>query len=446
MVADPTKTASGECLIIAGGKPLEGRIQVSGAKNAVLKLMAAALMTEEPCTIRNVPNIRDVASMVEVLRGLGAEVEFDAESGMVVIQAKRLDHRAPAHVVRQMRASIQVMGPLLARLGRCRISQPGGCALGERPIDLHLTAFRRLGVELREVQGFIAGRAKRIVGHEVYFDRPSVGATENVMMAAALGEGETVIHNAAKEPEVVEVQRVLNRMGAKVRGAGTSIVRIEGVEELGGFDHTVIPDRIEAGTFVIAAAITGGDLRVEQVMPEHIETILEKVSEAGADVEVGDSTVRIRNGAGIWPLSVESQPYPGLPTDVQPQFTSLLALAQGTSVITETIYANRFKHAEQLRLMGADITVEGQRAVVRGVRRLSGSRVIAQDLRAGAALVLAGLAAKGTTVVEGLNHIDRGYERIEEKLAAAGADILRTTIQAASRRFADAGHSRIGAG
>ena len=411
-------------IFINGGVPLSGEFRVSGAKNAVLKLMAAALLTDQPCVIRNVPLIGDVLNMIEVLEGVGAKCELDGS--VLTIQAKDPIPEVPEEPVRQMRASIQVMGPLLARLGEVRIGQPGGCAIGERPVDFHLAALRAMGAHFDEAHGFLDGKAAQLTGTEIYFDMPSVGATENAMMAAVLSSGETVIRNAAKEPEIVEVQNFLNCMGARVRGAGTDTIRVTGVRgPLRGVDYSVIPDRIEAGTLMVAAAATGGDVVIRNVIPEHNEILISKLTQAGVGIEVRGEDVRVFPRERLAALQIRSLPYPGFPTDMQPQMMALLATAQGTSIVTETVYSSRFKHVDELRRMGADITVDGRVAVVRGKPRLSGARVEATDLRAGAALVIAGLAAEGETIVEGVRHIDRGYEDLVAKLAAAGASIER---------------------
>lgn len=411
-------------LTVEGGTPLKGEVRVSGAKNAVLKLMAAALLTKEPCVVRNVPRIGDVFNMIEVLEGLGARCSLDGD--VLYIEARDLHPEAPLEPVREMRASVQVMGPLLGRLGEVKIAQPGGCAIGARPVDLHLAGLRALGATIEERHGFIHGRAAKLVGSEIHFDLPSVGATENIMMAAAVAEGETVIRNAAREPEIIEVQNFINCMGGRIRGAGTDTIRIVGVGgPLRGVDYTVIPDRIEAGTLAVCAAVSGGDLTLRPVIVEHMELVVAKLAEAGAAIEVRDETMRIWRKGKLKPLQIRSQPYPGFPTDMQPQILAMLTTAEGTSIVTETVYSSRFKHVDELRRMGADITVDGRVAVVRGPCELTGARVEASDLRAAAALVVAGLAAEGETVIEGLQHLDRGYEDLAGKLASVGARIVR---------------------
>lgn len=418
-----SQTQSGvRCLSIVGGKPLRGEIPISGAKNAVLKLMAAALLSSEPCVIRNVPHIGDVVNMIAVLKGLGASCSL--EGNTLTIEAKELNAEAPEGPARKMRASIQVMGPLLGRLGEVKIAQPGGCAIGARPVDLHLAGLKVLGAEIDERHGFIHGKVSRLMGGEVFFDLPSVGATENVMMAAAVAEGETVIRNAAKEPEIVEVQNFINCMGGRVRGAGTDTIRIIGTgKALRGADYTVIPDRIEAGSLMVAAAATGGDVVLSPVIIEHNEMIASKLIDAGVSIEVRGESVRVARRSAIRPIQIRSQPYPGFPTDMQPQFVAMLTRAEGTSIVTETIYSSRFKHVDEMRRMGADIAVDGRVAVVRGPSELTGARVEATDLRAGAALVIAGLMAEGETLIEGVEHIERGYENLVAKLVAVGAEM-----------------------
>lgn len=409
---------------------MQGKVSISGAKNAALKLMAAALMAPGRSIIRNVPAIKDVHVMMGVLQGVGARVRWLGANDLEVDAREPLHPYPPDALVREMRASIQVMGPLLARTGKVRVALPGGCALGSRPVDLHLQGLRRLGAHIEESHGYIWAQARELKGADIYLDFPSVGATENLMMAAALARGVTVLRNVAREPEIVEVQRFLNAMGARVSGAGTDTIRIEGVDELTGCCHTVIPDRIEAGTFMAAAALTGGDVLVERVIPEHLEAVMAKLEEAGAECRrMGPHAVRVRRvGRRLRPFVVRTQSFPGFPTDMQAQFTALATLADGVSIVTERIYSSRFKHVDELRRMGADILVDGQTAVVRGVPALTGTLVEASDLRAGAALVLASLAAQGTSWIEGVHHIDRGYERLCEKLRGLGADITRISV------------------
>lgn len=418
---------SGNKMIITGRKKLSGKVKMSGAKNAVLKLMAAALLSNNQCLIRNVPRIRDVETMLGVLRGLGAEVDWEDETSIMIKVGQGLGHSAPDELVKEMRASVQVMGPLLTKLGRVKLFQPGGCIIGQRPIDLHLKGFQALGAEVIEEHGYVYVQAKKLKGAEIHLDFPSVGATENIMAAAILAEGTTVIRNAAKEPEIIEEQNFYNRLGARIRGAGTDTIRIEGVPKLNDrfIDYTVIPDRIEAGTFMIAAAVTGGDVLLTDVIPEHVDALASKLREIGVSVETDGENIRIQATAPLRAADVTVLPYPGFPTDLQPQITALLSVAQGTSVITENVFGSRFRYVDELIRMGATIKVESRSAIVKGVKSLSGASVYAPDLRAGAALVIAGLAAEGETSIEGLQFLDRGYVAVEEKLAGLGAEIKR---------------------
>lgn len=409
-------------LVVKGKRQLRGNVRISGAKNAVLKLMVAALLTPEPCVIRNVPYIGDVLNMVEVLQGLGATCEWDGDS--LTIQCQDLSAEAPEDPVREMRASVQVMGPLLGRLGEVKIAHPGGCAIGARPVDLHLLGLRKLGAEINEIHGQIEAKARKLIGGNIYLDIASVGATENLMMAAAVADGVTVIKNAAKEPEIVEVQNFINCMGGNIRGAGTDTIRIVGVNgPLRGVDYTVIPDRIEAGTWATFVAVAGGDLTIGPVITEHLEMITTKLVEAGVDIEIKGDIMRIRRSGRLNAIQIRTQVYPGFPTDMQPQMLALMTVAEGTSIVTETVHSSRFKHVEELRRMGANIVVDGRVAVVRAPAKLTGAKVEATDLRAGAALISAALGAEGTTIVEGVHHIDRGYEDIAGKLRAVGANV-----------------------
>lgn len=413
-----------ESFVIKGGYRLEGTTDVGGAKNAALPIMAATLLAAGESTIHGVPELRDIEMMGELLSYLGAHISRDA--GVLTVEAAGIARvSVPESLMRRMRASNLVLGPLLARFGEVCISQPGGCNIGARPMDLHIRGLRALGAEITERAGFIMARATRLRGAEIHLDVPSVGATENLMMAAVLAEGTTVIRNAAKEPEIVDLQNFLNRLGARVKGAGTGVLRIEGVRTLHPTEHHVIPDRIEAGTHMVAAAITGGDILVTNVIPEHVEPVIAKLREMGARVEVTDEGVRVRVSGRLKAIDLKTMPYPGFPTDMQPQFMALLTVAEGASIVTETIFENRFKHVPELARMGADIRIEGHTAIVRGVGRLTGAHVEASDLRAGAALILAGLAAENTTVVDRAAHIDRGYARLEEKYRLLGADIVR---------------------
>jgi UDP-N-acetylglucosamine 1-carboxyvinyltransferase len=419
-----------EQLHIDGGQRLHGQVRISGAKNAVLKLMAASLLVENECIIRNVPLIQDVLTMIEVLRSLGVEISWEEEAVLRIKPKKDLNFVAPDELVREMRASVQVMGPLLTKIGRVKLYQPGGCVIGQRPIDLHLKGFQALGANVVEEHGYVYAEAKKLKGVDIHLDFPSVGATENIMAAAILAEGTTVIKNAAKEPEIIEEQNFYNRLGARIRGAGTDTIRIEGVPALRSIpvDYTVIPDRIEAGTYILAAVITGGEITLLDVIPEHFEALTSKLKESGVQIEIDGDTMKVTADRKLNPIDITVLPYPGFPTDLQPQITAVMSLADGTSLITENVFGARFRYVDELVRMGANIRVEGRSAVVKGVKRLTGAAVIAPDLRAGAALVLAGLAAEGKTVIEGVHYIDRGYERIEEKLSALGADITRITI------------------
>lgn len=414
-------------LKIIGGKRLQGVVRISGAKNAVLKLMAAALLAKNRCLIRNVPRIRDVETMVGVLRGIGVEVEWEEETVLAIRTPDGLRFTSPDELVREMRASVQIMGPMLSRIGRVKLYQPGGCVIGQRPIDLHLKGFQALGAQVVEDHGYVYVQANKLHGAEIHLDFPSVGATENIMAAAILAEGTTVIRNAAKEPEIIEEQNFYNRLGARIRGAGTDTIRIEGVSRLNEreIDYTVIPDRIETGTFMIAGVFTGGDVTVEDVIPEHVEALISKLREIGVAIEIGEDWIRVMGPKQFKAADVTVLPYPGFPTDLQPQITALLTVAQGTSVITENVFGSRFRYADELVRMGATIRVESRNAIVKGVNNLSGATVSAPDLRAGAALVLAGLRADGVTTVEGLQYLDRGYEKIEHKLVGLGAEVIR---------------------
>lgn len=411
-------------ILIEGGRRLEGRVRVSGAKNATLPLMCAALLADGPVTLRNVPDLMDVRTTAKLLRTMGVGVVLDGD--LAVVDPTGLEHpEAPYELVRTMRASILVLGPLIARCGRARVSLPGGCAIGERPINLHLKGLEALGATIRLAGGYVEAEASRLKGDRIYLDVATVTGTENVMMAAVLAEGRTTIKNAAREPEVVDLAAMLVRMGARIEGAGSDIITIEGVRQLAGTEHTVIPDRIEAGTFMVAAGLTGGDLTLEGARLDHLEAAVSKFREAGLEITVEGAEVRVRSGRAIRAVDVKTLPHPGFPTDLQAQMMVLMARSQGLSVITETVFENRFMHVPELRRMGAQIETQGSRAIIRGVPRLEGAPVMASDLRASAALVLAGLAAAGTTEVSRTYHLDRGYERIEQKLSAVGAVIRR---------------------
>ena len=411
--------------LVEGGRRLSGDVEVSGAKNSALVLMACCLLPKEPCTITNVPDIQDVRSMVDLLTILGAKVAM--KGGAVTVDASgELSHVAPYEQVKEMRASIQVMGPLVARLGRARISHPGGCELGARPIDFHIKGLQLLGVKVTEDHGYLELEGSRLRGRDVYLDFPSVGATENLMAAACMAPGTTVIHNAAKEPEIVDEQNLLNHMGARIRGAGTDSVRIDGVAKLHGVSsYAAIPDRVEAGTLVAAVAMAGGEVAIRNVIPEHQEAVLAKYGEMGVCLRTYEDTIVVRKDCRLHASDVKSLPYPGFPTDMQPQTSAVLTLAGGTSLVQENVFSSRFKHIDELRRMGAQIRVEGNIAVIEGTSELSGARVEGSDLRATAALVIAGLAASGETRVEGAEHLDRGYEGFERKLGGIGAAVRR---------------------
>lgn len=413
-------------IIVRGGRPLQGTVRVHGAKNSVLPILAASLLAEEGVSvIHDVPALDDVTNILQVLAALG--VRAKQSDGSVRLNAGRLtSHDAPYELVRKMRASFLVMGPLLARLGQVRISLPGGCAIGTRPIDQHLKGFEAMGAEIGFGQGSIEARVKgKLRGAKIYLDVASVGATENIMMAAATADGTTTIENAAKEPEIVDLANFLNAMGAKVRGAGTGVIRIEGVERLAGIEHVVIPDRVEAGTYMVAAAISGGNVYIEGAIRDHLGPMIAKLEEMGVRVECDENGIRVAAGKPLRAVDVKTLPYPGFPTDMQAQMMALLLVAEGTSIVTETVFENRFMHVDEFAKMGADIKVDGRTAIVSGGSRLVGAQVCATDLRAGAALICAALAADGATEVTGVHHIDRGYVDIVGKLAALGADVYR---------------------
>jgi len=414
-----------EKYVIKGGKKLKGRVKVSGAKNSALKLMAASLMAQGRTIIRNVPKIKDVYTMAEVLQTLGAKVDL-SEADKVKIQTPSfLSCETSYELVSQMRASIIVLGPLLARLGRAKVAMPGGCNIGSRKIDMHLRGLARLGAKIKVGHGYIEAEARRLKGALIPLDFPSVGATENLLMAATMAQGTTVIENAAREPEIVDLIGFLNKMGARIRGGGTSTIEIKGVKELNPVEYEVIPDRIETGTMLIAAAITQGDLLIENARSEHLELVLGKLREAGVTIRETGEGIRASLSKRPNAVDVATLPYPGFPTDLQPQMIVLLSLADGISVITENVFENRFIFVDELNRMGSQIRTDGHHAIIQGVESLSSAPVRASDLRGGAALVLAGLAAEGVTEVSDIYHIDRGYENFEQKLAALGADIRR---------------------
>ena len=414
-------------LIIEASQPLRGTVKVDGAKNSVLPIMAASLLTHDMCTIYDVPDLSDAAVMEEILNHLGAHTAWNKAERKVEIRAdKTIKTDAPYELVSRMRASFLITGPLLARTGYASIPLPGGCAIGARPIELHLKGFAAMGAQIVKEHGFVSLSAKRgLVGAKIYLDFPSVGATENIMMAATLAEGQTIIENCAVEPEIVDLAYFLNAIGGDIRGAGTDTIKINGVRELRGASHNIIPDRIEAGTFMVAAALTGGDITVENVVWDHLKPVIAKLIEAGATVEQTDVGLRVWQGARqcIRPIDVKTMPYPGFPTDMQAQFIALLTIAEGTSIVTETVFENRFMHVGELKRMGANIKIEGRSAIIEGTRALTGASVRASDLRAGAALVLAGLVAEGTTELSDVYHLERGYCGFLEKLRRLGASL-----------------------
>lgn len=410
---------------INGGKRLYGEVEVHGAKNSILPILAATILNEGVSVIHNCPRLKDVDSMIEILEHIGCKVSFSGRD--IVVDARDVkDSEIPDNLMRTMRSSIFLMGALIARNKKAFISFPGGCDIGHRPIDLHLKGLKKLGVEIEESYGYIRGKGVRVRGNEIHLDLPSVGATENIMLAATLADGITVIRNAAKEPEIEELQNFLNSMGARITGAGTNTIVIEGVKKLHDTEYTIIPDRIVAGTYLCAAAMTRGELTVVKALKEHLEPLISKLKETGCELKTGNDYIKIT--CNKRPKAVDmivTLPYPGFPTDLQPQIVSVLSIAEGTSIVTETIFDNRFKYTEELVRMGADIKVEGRVAVIRGVDKITGAKVLAKDLRGGVALVIAGLGAEGTTVVEGAEHIDRGYESLEKALKSVGADIVR---------------------
>lgn len=412
-------------IIVQGGNRLTGAVKVSGAKNAVLPIMAGCLLTPEECRINEVPYLEDVSVITDVLRSLGARVNIAREGSIDIYSDNIGSIEAPYELVRRMRASFLVMGPLLARTGNVKMSMPGGCAIGSRPIDLHLKGFMALGANINCGHGYIEASAKKLTGNRIYLDFPSVGATENIMMAATLASGTTILENAAQEPEIVDLANFLNGMGAKVRGAGTNIIKIEGVQKLSGIEYTVIPDRIEAGTFMAAAAITLGDIIIENAISDHLKPVIAKLREAGVEVIETSQGIRVKADRRPKSVDIKTMPYPGFPTDMQAQMMALMSIADGVSIIIESVFENRFMHIDELKRMGARIKIEGRSAVVEGIPVLSGARVKATDLRAGASLIIAGLAAEGKTFIDNVYHIDRGYSGIEKKLKALGADIER---------------------
>ena len=413
-------------LIITGGARLDGEVRISGAKNAALPILAATLLAEGPMVVANVPHLQDITTTMELLGRMGVKLVVDERMRVEVDTAPIHDFSAPYELVKTMRASILVLGPLLARFGRADVSLPGGCAIGSRPVNLHIEGLRAMGAEVQVQEGYIRASAKWLQGTRLVMDMVTVTGTENLMMAATLARGETLIENAAREPEVADLANCLNRMGARISGAGTDTIRVQGVDRLSGTDYSVLPDRIETGTYLVAAAITGGRIRVLNTCPDLLDAVLQKLREAGARIETGEDWIGLdMDGRRPRAVDLHTAPYPAFPTDMQAQFTALNAVAEGVGTITETIFENRFMHVQELQRMGADIEVEGNTAIVRGVNKLTAAPVMATDLRASASLIMAGLIAEGETEVQRIYHIDRGYEIIEEKLSQLGANIRR---------------------
>jgi UDP-N-acetylglucosamine 1-carboxyvinyltransferase len=415
---------------IHGGTPLEGTVRIGGAKNAALPIMAAALLTSEKVELDNIPRVRDIVTMAKLLAHMKAHVVAqDVPPSAMTIQTEIISHaEAPYELVKTMRASVLTLGPLVARFGYARVSLPGGCAIGARPIDLHIQALEKMGAKIATEHGYVEARAERLRGAEIHFEKITVTGTENILMAATLAEGETVLHNSAREPEVTDLADLLTKMGAKIEGAGTSTIRVRGVDKLHGASHAVIPDRIEAGTFLVAGAITRGNVLLTECEPKHLQAIIDKLSECGAEITAeSKNSLRVRAPGKLRAADVTTEEYPGFATDMQAQYMALATQAEGDSVITETIFENRFMHASEMIRMGANIDIDGRKAIVHGPTKLSGATIIASDLRASASLVLAGLVADNTTIVDRVYHIDRGYERIENKLKALGARIERAS-------------------
>ena len=413
-------------LIITGGVPLNGEVRISGAKNAALPILAATLLADEPVTISNVPHLRDITTTLELLGSMGVQVTVDERMNVEVDPRTITNFFAPYELVKTMRASVLVLGPLLARYGQANVSLPGGCAIGARPVNLHIHGLEAMGATIKVENGYIRAIAKKLKGAHLFLDVVTVTGTENLMMAATLADGTTIIENAAREPEVVDLAKCLIKMGAKIRGAGTDTITIDGVERLGGTHYTILPDRIETGTYLVAAAITGGRVKVRDTDPHLLEAVLLKLREAGAEITVGDNWIELdMKGRRPRAVDVRTAPHPAFPTDMQAQFTALNMVAEGTGMITETVFENRFMHVQEMQRMGADIRLEGNTAIIRGVERLTGAPVMATDLRASAGLVLAGLVAEGDTLIDRIYHIDRGYECIEEKLRQMGGRIRR---------------------
>ncbi len=412
-------------IIVEGGVPLKGTVTISGSKNAVLPILAATILTSGKNELENVPRVRDVTTMVKLLQDLGASLDYFEKDKVVLDSSSINKSEAPYDLVSTMRASCLVLGPLLARLGKARVSLPGGCAIGARPINLHLKGFRDLGAEIDLNNGYIEGTAKKLIGARIFFDTVTVTGTANLMMAASLAEGETILENSAKEPEVVFLAEILNRAGAKIEGAGSDTIIIQGVSSLKPISCRILPDRIETGTYMIAAAVTEGEIEVVNCVPDHVESLVQKMQEAGIEIVCDASTIKTKRTNPLLSVDIKTHPYPGFPTDFQAQFMTMMTLASGRSAIMETVFENRFMHAAELGRMGANITIEGHTAIVKGIQNLCGAPVMATDLRASASLILAGLAAKGKTTISRVYHIDRGYEEMEKKLSKLGAKIRR---------------------
>ena len=424
-----------EQYVIKGGNPLVGEVEIGGAKNAALAILAAAIMTDETVTIENLPNVRDINVLLNAIEGIGARVERINKHKVKINGAFINDLSVDYEFIKKIRASYYLLGALLGKYKKAEVALPGGCDIGSRPIDLHIKGFRALGAEVDIQHGLISAHADALNGTHIYLDKVSVGATINIMMAASMAEGKTIIENAAKEPHVVDVANFLNSMGANIRGAGTDVIRIVGVEKLHKTEYSIIPDQIEAGTFMFAAAATKGDVTVKNVIPKHLEATTSKLLEIGCEIEELDDAVRVVCSKGLRSTNVKTLPYPGFPTDMQPQITATLALAKGSSIVTESIFENRFKYVDELARMGANIKVESNTAIIEGVERYTGAQVSSPDLRAGAALVIAGLAADGITIVDDIHFIERGYERFDEKLRSLGAEIEKVEDERALQKF-----------
>ena len=424
-----------EQYVIKGGNPLVGEVEIGGAKNAALGILAAAIMTDETVIIDNLPNVRDINVLLSAMEGIGAKIERLGEHKVKINGSLIHDLSVDYEYINKIRASYYLLGALLGKYKKAEVAFPSGCAIGTRPIDLHLKGFRALGADVDIQHGLISATAEHLVGNHIYLDKVSVGATINIMMAASMAEGKTIIENAAKEPHVVDVANFLNSMGANIRGAGTDVIRIVGVEKLHKTEYSIIPDQIEAGTFMFAAAATKGDVTVKNVIPKHLEATTAKLIEIGCEVEEFDDAVRVVSSKPLHHTQVTTLPYPGFPTDMQPQMSVLLALAEGTSTVTESIFENRFKYVDELTRMGAQVKVESNIAIITGVEKFTGARVSAPDLRAGAALVIAGLAAEGITIVDDIYYIERGYEHFEEKLASLGAMIEKVSSEKEIQKF-----------